>query len=201
MAREQFLTGATTVGVVCKNGVVLASEKRVAYGFAVLSKAGRKVFSITDHIGVAFAGLVSDMLAIVRALAAEARLYALDHGKKMPINSASKLLANILYSSRYYPLIAETLIGGVDENGPKLYVLDAVGSLIEDKYAALGTGAQVAIGIVESAYREDMDVEAGRELVAKAIKSAIERDAVSGDGIDVLVITGQGTREYFVPAK
>jgi len=199
--KELFITGATTIGLVCKDGVVLASEKRVSYGFTVLSKAGKKVYPITNHLGVAFAGLVSDMLAIVRRLAAEARLYELDHGKRMPVNAASKLLANILFSSRYYPLLTETIIGGVDEKGPRLYVLDAVGSLIEDRYAALGTGAQVAIGIVESNYKEGIDVEMGKELAIKAVKAAIERDAVSGDGIDVLVITAQGSKEYFIPVK
>lgn len=201
LSREFIITGATTVGIVCKDGVVLASEKRVSYGFTVLSKAGKKVYPITDYLGVAFAGLVSDMLAIVRTLAAEAKLYELDHGRKMPVNAASKLLANILFSSRYYPLLTETIIGGVDDKGPRLYVLDAVGSLIEDKYAALGTGAQVAIGIVESNYKEDMDVEAGKELAIKAVRAAIERDAVSGDGIDVLTITAQGTKEYFIPIR
>jgi len=196
-----FVAGATTVGLKCSGGVVLASEKRVSYGFTVMSKAGKKVFPVTKYLGVAFAGLVSDMQAVVRRLAAEANLYELEHGKLMPVKAAAKLLANILYAQRLYPILAETLVGGLSEGSPQLFVLDPLGSIIEDKYAALGTGAPIAIGILETNYRDDLSVEEAEALAVKAIRAAIERDAASGDGIDVLIITDQGVFEKSYPAR
>lgn len=204
MPEAQFgypITGATTVGVVCKDGVVLASEKRVTYGFSIMTKAGKKVFAINSRLGVAFAGLISDSQAVLRRISAETNLYELETHKPMSVRAAAKILANILYAQRAYPVYAETIVGGVDEGGAKLFVLDPLGSMIEDKYAALGTGGAIAIGIIESSYRPDMGVEEGVELAVKAIRAAISRDVASGDGVDVLTISSKGAKEETYPAK
>jgi proteasome beta subunit len=195
------VNGATTVGLVCKDGVVLASEKRISYGFSIMSKAGKKVFLINSRIGVAFAGLISDAQAILRRISVEVRLYELDYHSPMNVKSTAKLLSNMLYSQRYYPAFAETLIGGVDKDGQRLYILDQLGSLIEDKYATLGTGGAVAIGILEQGYSQGMSTKEGKELAVKAVRAAISRDVASGDGVDVVVITKDGGKEEFFPVK
>ncbi|MEM0083735.1 MAG: hypothetical protein QW102_04355, partial [Candidatus Nezhaarchaeales archaeon] len=161
----------------------------------------KKIFKITDYLGIACAGLIGDMQAIARSLRAEVRLYELDLNRKMPIRAAAKLLANILFSQRYMPLMSETLVGGIDDTGAHLYVLDAVGSLIEDDYAALGSGATIAIGILEANYRKDMTIDEAKALATRAVRAAIERDALSGDGIDLLVITKEGVEEKFEAVK
>lgn len=198
---EEFPLGATTVGLVAKDGVILASEKRVTYGYTLLSKSGKKVFRITDKLGIACAGLIADMQAISRVLAAEVKLYEIENGRIMPIKSAAKLLSVILFNSRIMPYFAETLVGGVDNEGPHLFVLDPIGSVIEDKYAALGSGARIAIGIIESEYKDGLFIKDGEELAIKAVKTAIGRDAISGDGIDLLIITGSQCLEKFIPLQ
>lgn len=204
MPEAQFgypVTGATTVGIACKDGVVLASEKRVTYGFSIMTKAGKKVFAINDRLGVAFAGLISDSQAVLRRISAETNLYELETRKPMSVRAMAKILANLLYAQRAYPVYTETMVGGMDEEGAKLFVLDPLGSMIEDRYAALGTGGAIAIGIVESAYSPEMGVDAGKELAVRAVRAAIARDVASGDGVDVLVISKQGAREETLPAK
>jgi len=195
------VTGATTVGIACKDGVVLASEKRVTYGFSIMTKAGKKVFAINNRLGVAFAGLISDSQAVLRRISAETNLYELETRKPMSVRAMAKILANLLYAQRAYPVYTETMVGGMDENGAKLFVLDPLGSMIEDRYAALGTGGAIAIGIVESAYSPEMGVEAGKDLAIRAVRAAISRDVASGDGVDVLVISRQGAIEETLPAK
>ncbi|RWX73142.1 MAG: hypothetical protein Metus_1116 [Candidatus Methanosuratincola subterraneus] len=204
MPEAQFgypVTGATTVGIACKDGVVLASEKRVTYGFSIMTKAGKKVFAINNRLGVAFAGLISDSQAVLRRISAETNLYELETRKPMSVRAMAKILANLLYAQRAYPVYTETMVGGMDEDGAKLFVLDPLGSMIEDRYAALGTGGAIAIGIVESAYSPDMGVEAGKDLAIRAVRAAISRDVASGDGVDVLVISKQGAIEETLPAK
>jgi len=174
---------------------VLASEKRVSYGNFVLSRVGKKVFKIADHIGAACAGLVSDMQILVREVSVYANLFKIEAGRPISVKAAAKVMSNLLFSSRLLPYITETIIGGVDEEGPSVYVLDLLGSTIPDKYAAVGSGAEIAIGVLEESYREGMTVEEGRDLAIRAIKSAISRDAMSGDGIDILIITKNGIKE------
>jgi proteasome beta subunit len=193
--RYPWIPGATTVGVVCRDGVILASEKRVSYGYFVVSKGGKKVFKITDHIGAACAGLVSDMQILLREVEAHSNLFNLDVGRPIAVKSASKLMSNLLFNRRLAPLITQTIVGGIDEEGPSLYVLDILGSLIPDKYAVVGSGTEIAVGVLEEGYKEDMPLEQAKSLVVRAIKSAISRDTMSGDGIDFLLITKDGTRE------
>ncbi len=190
-----YLPGATTVGIVCKDGVVLASEKRVSYGNLVLSRSGKKVFKITPNIGAACAGLISDMQILVREMGAYANLFKLEVNRPITVRAAAKLMSNLLFSRRLFPLITQTVVGGVDEDGPALYVLDVLGSNIPDNYTAVGSGAEMAMGVLEESYKQDMTVEEGKELAKRAIMSAISRDAMSGDGIDMLIITKDGIRE------
>jgi len=190
-----WVPGATTVGVVCQDGTILASEKRVSYGYLVVSKGGKKVFKITDHIGAACAGLVSDMQILVREVEAYANLFGLDVGRSISVRSAAKLMSNLLFGRRLAPLITQTIVGGMDEEGASLYVLDVLGSVIPDKYAVVGSGTEIAMGVLEEGYKEDLTMKEAKELVVRAIKSAISRDTMSGDGIDFLLITKDGTRE------
>ncbi len=185
----------TVIGVRVKDGVVLGSEKRLSYNGYILSKQTKKVFPVTKHIGIGFAGLVGDSQFILKLLRYEARNYELQIHREIRVRGLAKVLSLILYSYKLMPLITEIVVGGVDEKGPQLYVLDPVGSLIEDKYAALGTGGSIAIGVIEPRYREEMSIEEAKQLVVDALREAIERDAVSGDGIDLLIITRDGYRE------
>jgi len=153
------MPGATTVGAVFHEGVILASEKRVAYGYLIVSKGVKKVFKITDQIGVACAGLVGDMQILAREVEAQASLYDMDTGRKIPVRSAAKLMANILFNRRYAPLITQTIVGGLDEEGPSLFVLDVLGSLIPDKYAVVGSGTELAIGVLEEGYKEGLKLK------------------------------------------
>ncbi|MCJ7430065.1 archaeal proteasome endopeptidase complex subunit beta [Candidatus Bathyarchaeota archaeon] len=190
-----WVPGATTVGVVCKDGVVLASEKRVSYGYLIVSKGAKKVFKITDCIGAACAGLVSDMQILVREVEAYVNLFSLDVGRPISVRSAAKLMSNLLFNNRLAPLITQTIVGGVDEEGASIYVLDVLGSVIPDTYTVVGSGTEVAIGVVEEGYRESMTMEEAKDLVTRAIKSAVSRDIMSGDGIDFLLITKEGMTE------
>ncbi len=151
-----WIPGATTVGVVFQGGVLLAAEKRVTYGGFIMSRGGKKVFKITDSIGVACAGLVGDMQILAREMQAQANLYSMDVGRPISVRSSAKLLANVLFNRRYAPLITQTIVGGLDEEGSSIYVLDVLGSLIPDKYAAVGSGTETAIGVVEEGFKDNM---------------------------------------------
>jgi proteasome beta subunit len=190
-----WVPGATTVGVVCQNGVILASEKRVSYGYLVVSKGGKKVFKLTDHIGAACAGLVSDMQILVREVEAYASLFGLDVGRSISVRATAKLMSNLLFGRRLAPLITQTIVGGIDEEEASLYVLDVLGSVIPDKYAVVGSGTEIAMGVIEEGYKEDLTMEEAKDLVVRAMKSAISRDIMSGDGIDFLLITKDGILE------
>jgi proteasome beta subunit len=190
-----FIPGATTIGVVFENGVILASEKRVSYGYMIMSRVAKKVFKLTDTIGAACAGLVSDMQVLIREVEAYANLFQLDTSRPLAVKSAAKLMSNLLFNRRLFPLITQTIVGGTDDEGASLYVLDVLGSVIPDKYTAVGSGSEIAFGVLEQGFKENLNQKEAKDLVTRAIKSAVSRDVMSGDGVDFLIITKEGIQE------
>jgi proteasome beta subunit len=170
----------------------LASEKRVSWGRLVSSQRARKVFQLTDNIGLAFAGLISDMQALTREATAYARLYELEHHRDITTKAMAKLISNMLFQRRMVPLLMETIVGGIDDDKPSLYSMDPLGSLIPDEFISAGSGAPIAIGVLEDQYRDDLTMEEGAELAIKTIRAASRRDVTSGGAIDLLLITKEG---------
>ena len=199
MAQEYYIPGATTVGVICKDGVILASERRVNYGYFVMSKSGKKVFKIADKIGAACAGIVADMQILTREVTAHLNIYSFEREQSVTVRTAAKLMGSLLFERRYFPYLTQTIVGGIDETGAKLFVLDPLGSVIEDKFTAVGSGSEIAMGLLESDFKDDMSVEDAKGLVRKAIKAASARDIASGEGLDMLIITDKGLLEEHEP--
>ena len=183
----------TAVGIRAADGVVLATDKRMAYGSFVLSRNARKVFLINNRVGIALSGLYADVGAIVRVLSAESKYYELTSETTMSLYSVAKLLSAILYSYKMLPFLIEAIVGGIDRDGqPKVYTLDSLGSISEDKYMAVGSGATTALGLIESQYKDDITLKEAEDLAISSLRVSMERDASTGDGIDVLSIGKDG---------
>ena len=195
------LKGTTTVGVVCKDGVILSSDTRVTMGYFVAHKKGKKIYKIDDHLAMTIAGTVADAQRTVDVLKVNAQLYKLNTGRRMPVNSAARLVANLLFSSRLAPLITQVLVGGVDDTGSHVFSLDPFGSLTEEKCVATGSGSPIAYGVLEDKYKEGSMIQDVLPVVVRAVDSAMKRDAASGDSFDVTIIDSKGYRELDDEAK
>jgi proteasome beta subunit len=194
MAFAEFMPGATVVGISYNDGVILAADKRVSFGNFVVNKNIKKTFSVTDHVGAACAGMVADMQVLVRQVEALAKIRRLETRRDVPPNSIAKLMSVIMFERRYFPLLTQVIVGGINEK-PEIYTLDPLGSVLPDNYAAVGTGAEGALGIMDAEFKPNMSEEEVRELASRAIRSATQRDAASGDGMDILYVTRIGHRE------
>lgn len=197
MSYEQYLPGATAVGITYKDGVVLGAERRITLGSFVRSKSGRKVFKVTDTVGAVCAGMVADMQNLVKEVSVYSKLKELESRKALKPNSVAKLMSTLMFQNRYAPLLTQVILGGVGAK-PVVYVLDPLGSIISDVYATVGTGEETAIGVVEAGYNPAMSQKDARDLLVAAIKAAIARDAMSGNGIDILTVDRAGIKEESV---
>jgi proteasome beta subunit len=197
MSYEQYLPGATAVGITYKDGVVLGAERRITLGSFVRSKSGRKVFKVTETVGAVCAGMVADMQNLVKEVSVYSKLKELESRKALKPNSVAKLMSTLMFQNRYAPLLTQVILGGVGAK-PVVYVLDPLGSVISDVYATVGTGEEIAIGVVEAGYNPAMSQKDARDLLVAAIKGAIARDAMSGNGIDILTVDRTGIKEESV---
>lgn len=190
MDNDKYLKGTTTVGVVCTDGIVLASEQRATMGHFIASKTAKKVYQIDDLVGMTTAGSVGDAQQLVRLVSVESQLYKMRRNESMTIKGIATLMSNFLNANRYYPMMVQLVIGGVDKNGPAIYSLDPMGGSIEEtRISATGSGSPMAYGVLEDQYKEDMAVKEGLDLAIRAIHNATKRDSASGENIDVVVIT------------
>lgn len=189
------LRGTTTIGVTCKDGVIMASDTRVTMGYYVAHKHGKKVYRIDDHLAMTIAGTVADAQRVVDILIANAQLYKINSGRPIPVSSAARFIANLMFSARYVPLQTEALIGGVDESGPHIFRLDPFGTLTEEKCVSTGSGSPVAYGILEDKYKEEQSIAEVLPVVIKAVDVAMKRNVGTGDSFNVSVIDNKGYRE------
>jgi len=200
-ASQLVLKGTTTLGVVCMDGVILASDTRVTMGFYVAHKFGKKVYQIDDHMGMTIAGTVADAQKVVDILTANAKLYKINMNRPMPISAAARLVANLLFNARYIPLATQVLVGGVDDTGPHVYNLDPYGSLTEEKSVSTGSGSPIAYGVLEDKFREGMSIAEALPIIVRAVNAAMKRDVASGNNYNVTVIDKKGYRELSAEEK
>src|SRR3989338_7285164 len=173
-------TGTTTVGIVCKDCVIVASESKSTLGYLISSKTAQKVYKIDDRMAVTTAGSSGDAQALVLLIMAEINIYKLTRNTEITVNATANLLANILQGARWYPYWAMLILGGWDKDGGHVYSIDPIGGTEDDKYTATGSGSPMAYGVLEDGFKEGMTREEGIRLAVRAIRSARERDIYSG---------------------
>ena len=148
-----YMPGATAVGITFDEGVVFASERRIAYGNFLVSKNTKKTFEITKYVGAACAGLVADMQLLSLQISALAKIRRMELQRDVPPNTIAKMMSNMMYERRYFPLLTQVIVGGV-VGKPILYTLDPLGSVLPDEYAAVGTGAEMALGVLDPGFKQ-----------------------------------------------
>ncbi len=194
--------GTTTVGIVCKDGLILAADKRATAGYLIADKRAEKIIRISDKMAITTAGSVSDAQLLTKLIRAELTLKKLRTDREPNLKETANLLSGMIYSNirkfSLIPGISHFVLGGVDKTGFHMYDLFADGSLTEcTDYVSSGSGSVMAYGVLDTLYTKDIAVKDAVNLAIKAVNAALQRDIASGDGIDVVTITSEGIKKVF----
>src|SRR3989338_5538205 len=160
-------TGTTTIGLICKDGIVLAADKKMTLGGQIVSsKKFEKIVIINEDLAMTFAGLVSDVQLITKLIKAQIKLDELKKGKKLRVKEVANMLANLVYYNvrkfSTIPGITGFLLGGKDSEGFYLYEMGMDGSLTKfDDYVTDGSGMLFATGVLEANYKEELSIDDG----------------------------------------
>ena len=195
---EQIKTGTTTLGLICKDAIILAADNRITAGSFIAGKDFEKVIQINDNIAVTVAGSVSDIQVFVKMFRAELKLKSMKTNRDITVKEAANFASRICYENArtYFPSMAHMLIGGYDNTGLKIYDIEMDGCILDIKeYVSTGSGSIIVYGVLENSYKENMSAKEGEELALKAISAAMQRDSGSGNGIIVLTITKGAIRK------
>jgi len=199
--KEVLSTGTTTLAIRCKDGVVLAADTRVTAGYFIAHKHGRKIFSIRPNIAITIAGVVADAQVLLEQVRYHINLFENTYGKPLGVKAIANYLSNVLFAHKLLPFITEMIVAGKDIDGYKVYKLDPLGSIIEDRFAVSGSGSLVAIGVLENRYKEESNIEECVKLALDALLAAMRRDIGSGDDFLIALIDDKGYRELSVKEK
>lgn len=194
----QNKTGTTTVALKCKDGVVLAADRRATMGNFISNKEAQKIYQVDDKIAATIAGGVGDAQNIIRLLRAESQLFKMNRKQSMSVRAAATLISNVLNGSRYYPYLVMSIIAGIDKEA-RVFSVDPVGGLMEEDFISTGSGSPVAYGVLESEFSKDKTVKENIKTAVKAVRLAQERDSASGNGVMLATITDQGFKEHGQP--
>ncbi len=200
MSENELKTGTTTVGIVCKDGIVLAADKRATAGHFIANKKFDKATKLTENLAITVAGTVSDVQLITKLIKAELKLKDIRTKRESTVKEAANLLSSMVYNNirkfSTIPGVSHFLIAGKDNDGFHLYDLSPDGSISSiDNFVSSGSGSVMAYGVLETLYEEGLSVEEGIKLVTKSVNAALQRDSASGDGIDVITVTKDGVNK------
>lgn len=195
--KQLVKTGTTTIGIRCKDGIVLIADKKATAGFMIVDKVAKKIHQLDENLVLTIAGLVSDAQFLTKLARAEIALKKVRAMRDVTVREAANLLGNLSYANirrmSMLPGIVGFLVGGKDKDGFHLYNIGIDGSVTkEDKYTSDGSGSIFVYGVLETLYKDGMTTHEGIELGLKALNAAVQRDAASGCGYDIVTITDKG---------
>ncbi|MCH1541082.1 MAG: proteasome subunit beta [Candidatus Poseidonia sp.] len=188
MSEQQSVlkTGTSTIGITFNGGVVVGADHRATMGHFIANKSVQKLFKIGDNLALTTAGVVGHAQSISRTLSAEVALFELRRQQQLTVKGAATLTANILSGRPHW---VQLLIVGVDEDGGHVYSIDSAGGSIPDVYCATGSGSPYMYGVLEDGFEDGMSRTDALKLAARALSASGQRDAASGNGMDLAVIT------------
>ena len=192
-------SGTTIIGIVCKDGVIMGSDRQTTAGNIVMSKNTQKSVILNDYLVISGTGNASDIEMQKKIISAELRLKELRSKRRPTVREAANLIGSITYRNirnpTMIPSIVGTLVGGFNEDGTtELYTIEPAGTAmkVEDFDANFGSGMPFALGLLEKEWSNGLDTKKGVELMIDAVKSSMQRDTGSGYGIDVFTIRKEG---------
>jgi len=190
-------TGTTTVGIIIKDGVAIATDSQATGGTIVWSKQAKKLFEINKYTAATIAGGVADCQYVVSQLKALSRLKEVEEGMVPEPKYIASICRNILFSGRSY-FVSLMIVGGysLTEKVGKLYGIDLLGTLYEeDSYLSFGSGSPFSLGVLEADWKPNMTKAKGIELLKTALTSSRERDSGSGYDLQICTIDKNGFKQ------
>jgi proteasome beta subunit len=190
-------TGTTTVGIIIKDGVIIATESQATAGTFVASKQAQKLFEINKYTAATIAGGVADCQYVVNQLQALSRLKEVEQDVVPEPKYIASICRNILFSGRSY-FLAMMIVGGYSqkESSGILYGIDLLGTLYEEStYLSFGSGSPFTLGVLEADWKPNLTKVKGIELIKTAISASRERDAGSGYELQICTIDKDGFKQ------
>lgn len=193
-ARKTVKQGSTTIGLVCKDGVVLVADKRILDKLIVTDSI-EKIWKIDDHIAATASGIISDARVLISRAQVKAAQHAVTYDSPIDVftivDDVASLKQICTQSGGLRPFGVSTLIAGVDKNGPRLFEIDPTGIFFQYHATCVGEAETEVEEILEKEYNQNMLVEDGLKLGLSALMRVLQKK-FSSERIDAAIIPIDG---------
>lgn len=175
-AKRTVKLGNTAIGITCKDGVILVTDKRIKDEL-VVPESIEKIFKIDDHLMSTAAGILSDARVLIERAQVKAQQHKIEYETPIDNLSVVKDLCNLkqmcTQSGGLRPFGVSLLVAGVDERGISLYQTDPTGLFYRYKATAIGENAGDVEEKLKKHYKESMTVNEGLKLAINILKEVL----------------------------
>ncbi|MBI1972723.1 archaeal proteasome endopeptidase complex subunit alpha [Candidatus Woesearchaeota archaeon] len=177
-AKKTVKQGTTSIGMVCKDGVVLVADKRITEKL-VVPKSVEKIFQIDDHIGASVSGILSDGRILIERAQVIAQQHRMTYATPITTESLVKEICNLkqLYTQvgGARPFGVSIMFIGHGEE-PHLFITDPTGIFLEYKATAMGEAETEVKDMLNKEYKESLTIQEGLRLAINALKKALGKE-------------------------
>ncbi|CAO1626965.1 unnamed protein product [Sympodiomycopsis kandeliae] len=191
-AKIKLHHGTTTLAFRYQGGILVCVDSRATAGSYIASGTVKKVIEINPYLLGTMAGGAADCQYWETYLGIQCRLHELRNKEKISVAAASKYLANLVYNYKGMGLSMGTMICGWDKTGPALFYVDSDGSRLKGDVFSVGSGSTFAYGVLDQGYRWDLTDDEAMELGRRSIYAATQRDAYSGNSLNLYTVKEDG---------
>jgi len=190
-AKKTVKQGSTAIGIVCKDGVLLVADKRVASKLMV-AEAIEKTFRIDDHIAATASGIIPDARVLVDRAQLKAQQHMVTYNSKIDLLTVVKDICDLkqicTQSAGLRPFGVSILVAGVEEDGTaKLFLTEPYGLYFQYQAAVIGEGEAEIEPTLLKKYKPNMLIKDALSLAITALKDYLKSD-FSYDRIDAVYI-------------
>jgi len=177
-AEKTVRLGSASIGMVCKDGIVIIADKRIKDKL-IVEESANKVYEIDEHIAATAAGILSDARILVERSQVIAQQHRVTYDSPIDTETIIKETADIMQSLTQYPgarpFGVAIMIGGVNSE-TKLYISDVTGNYVAYKATAIGENDEKIKEQLRIKYKEDLSIEEGIKLSLKIFKEILGKN-------------------------
>ena len=203
------MNGGTVLAIAGADFTIVAADTRMTSGMSIVSRNQSKVYKMGTDVVLASGGFRGDILTLQKILKAQMTQYEHKHGEGMKVHAIARDLSNTLYGRRFFPYYTWNLLGGLDMNGEgTVYTYDPVGNYERVRVSCSGTAEPIIQPLLDNQFERqhqsmgskppvlsiDLSLDDTLDLVKDAFCSAGQRDTLTGDTVEICIITKAGVR-------
>ncbi|CAL9737518.1 proteasome subunit alpha type-3 [Monosporozyma servazzii] len=192
-ALESISHAGTAIGIMAKDGIVLAAERKVTSALLEQDTSTEKLYKLNDKITIAVAGLTADAEILINTARFHAQDYLMTYNADIPVEMLVRRMSDIKQGYTQHgglrPFGVSFIYAGYDDRyGYQLYTSNPSGNYTGWKAISVGANTSAAQTLLQMDYKDEITVEEATELALKTLSKTTDSSALTYDRLEFATI-------------